>query len=478
MSRDDVIVDRRSSRGRRSAPRVPALVLACAAVVLIPTVLIALVPGLAFGARAPELHVGIETAASGIALLAAYLVVGRYQLSGSLVALALVGALALLALGNVAFSTVPAVLGSGDSALTTWGPAFARLLSAGAFVAAALVADIRLASPRRAGLAMLLGVSGAVALVALGVAAFSGGLAASFGVTGDRLADAPGLGDAPLGFVVLQAATLVLFAAAAVGFARRAARSHDELLGWIAAAMALAAVARVDYLLFPAAATDWVFAGDFARLASFLVLLAGALREIRSYQRDVSVAAVLDERRRVARELHDGLAQELAYINMQSQRLELQGGGPEVTRLVEASRRALDESRQAIEALSRRSDEPFGATVSKVAEQLAGRAGARLRLDIDSGIEVAPDVREQLLRIVREAVTNGVRHGEADEIALELSNGDGLRLCISDNGHGFDAGGAGGGFGLVSMRERVASLGGEIEVRSNPAGTRVEVTLP
>ena len=479
MPPEAVNADRRSRRAQRPLPDAPGLALAAAGVALAATVAIAAIPGLAFGFHAPALHVGLETAVAAIAVLAAYLVVGRYELSGSLVDLALIGALAFMALGSLAFSAVPAVADAGDGPLTAWGPVVVRLLSAGAFLAAAAVPDIRLASPRRAGAAMLLGVAGVLCVVAVAIALLGDHLPGSFGDLSPAGADAPSL-DGPAGLIALQATTLVLFAAAAVGFARRAVRSHDELLMWIAVAMSLAAVSRIDYLLFPAADVEWVFAGDFLRLASCLFLLAGALREIRAYQRHVAIAAVLDERRRLARELHDGLAQELAFINLQSQRLQLQGGGSETSQLVEASQRALHESRQAIEALSRRSDEPFGVTVCKVAEQLTGRAGARLRLDVDAGVDVPPDVRDELLRIVREAVTNGVRHAEADEIAVVLSNGDGrVRLCISDNGRGFDAGRDGAGFGLVSMRERAAALGGALEIRSRLGeGTEVEIVLP
>ncbi|HVE67459.1 MAG TPA: sensor histidine kinase [Solirubrobacteraceae bacterium] len=470
--------DRRARRPRRSPPGARDLVLAAAGLGVATTVAIAAVPGLAFGLHSPELRAGIETAAAGIAFLAAYLVVGRYELSGSLVDLALIGALTFLALGNLAFSTLPALLGADDGSFVAWAPVGARLLSAVAFVAAALVPDVRLARPARAGAAMLVGVALGLGVVACVTFALSGQLASSFGPLSHDLADAPRI-EGPAGFLALQAMTLLLFTVATVGFARRAARSHDELLTWIAVATALAAVARVDYLLFPAADAEWVFAGDVLRLASVLVLLVGSLREIRAYQRHVALAAVLDERRRVARELHDGLSQELAYISLQSQRLEMQGGGADATRLVDASRRALEESRQAIEALSRRADEPFGATVSKVAEQLTGRAGARLRLKLDVSVDPPPEVCDELLRILREAVTNGVRHGAADEIGVELTNGDQVRLRVTDNGAGFETDRDATGFGLVSMRERAAALGGELRVSSRPGvGTEVEVTLP
>jgi signal transduction histidine kinase len=239
-------------------------------------------------------------------------------------------------------------------------------------------------------------------------------------------------------------------------------------------------VARVDWLLFPIDARGWVQVADLMRLGFYLLLLLGALGEIRRYQRQVAIAAVLDERRRLARDLHDGLAQELTFISMQTQRLARAGSDLSVVR--EAAERALDESRAAIAALSRRSDEPLATAVAQTAEMLTARAGARLRLELDRDVELRGEARESLLRIVREAVTNGVRHGGATEVCVALREDGGLRLSVSDNGRGFETEGPKGrpdSFGLTSMQERARALGGRLVVNSTPdQGTEVEVVLP
>lgn len=180
----------------------------------------------------------------------------------------------------------------------------------------------------------------------------------------------------------------------------------------------------------------------------------------------------------MARDLHDGFAQELAFISTQSRRLK---DDPVGERVAHAAERALDESRSAIRALTRRTEDPFDSEVAEVAEQLAARAGARLRLDLQPSVMLPAEPREQLLRILREAVMNGLRHGKATQIAVELAMDGGVRLAVRDNGGGFDARGQGrtGGFGLTSMRERAADLGGTLEVFSQPGeGTVVEVVLP
>jgi len=122
------------------------------------------------------------------------------------------------------------------------------------------------------------------------------------------------------------------------------------------------------------------------------------------------------------------------------------------------------------------------AAVAQAAEEVAGRVGARIRLDLDRDVRVPTPTREALIRIVREAVSNAARHGGAEAIRIELANGDGIRLRIVDDGVGFDAESptaSGGGFGLVSMRERARAVGGEITIESGPdRGTSVEVVLP
>jgi signal transduction histidine kinase len=190
--------------------------------------------------------------------------------------------------------------------------------------------------------------------------------------------------------------------------------------------------------------------------------------------------AVADDRRRIARDLHDGLAQELAFISLESRRLAERGeevGGD----LAEAADRALKEVRNAIEHLAQMSENPLHEAVTETAAELTARCNATLEVDVDPRVELAPEPRENLLRIVREAVCNGLRHGRATKVAVKLSRGPGLQLSVADNGGGFDpaAPRRAGSFGLISMSERAHSLGGKLLLRSEPGGgTNVEVMLP
>ena len=281
----------------------------------------------------------------------------------------------------------------------------------------------------------------------------------------------------------LQIVATGLYAAAAVGFARSARRTGDELMAWLALASTLGAFARVNYFLFPSLYSDWVYTGDVFRLGFFFVLLLGACREIQGHQGDLIEAAELRERRRVARALHDGLAHELAFIVMQSRRLaHEEGDEPALHHLAAAAERALDESRDAIAALGRPVAGPLSAAVAQAAMDVAARFDVDLRLEVADSVDTDAETREGLVRIVREAVTNAARHGAARSVTVELQRDGELRLRIVDDGIGFDPAAPprpGRGFGFMSMSERAEAAGGALRVQSRPGeGTQVEVVVP
>jgi signal transduction histidine kinase len=190
---------------------------------------------------------------------------------------------------------------------------------------------------------------------------------------------------------------------------------------------------------------------------------------------------VAAERRRIARDLHDGFAQELAFIAMQGRQLAQETGEPTLVEIAEAAERALVECRRTIAGLAASADEPLHKAISSTVRRLATRAGARARFDLDPRVEVPAETRENLLRILAEAVTNAVRHGMADVIEVELSGENGTRLRIADNGVGFDPTkhGERRNFGLLNMRERAMASGANLLLRTSPGrGTEVEVVLP
>ena len=433
---------------------------------------------LQFAYESPSLHVAFETAAASIALLAAYLVLGQFRHSRELDALLLGCGLGIMGGVNLFLGALPAALGQELGTASTWMSAVGRLVATIVLVAAAWAPPIELRSPNVHRVVFLAAAN--VLFVLWLLLAFSG----------ERLPMALDPQLAPesssavrfVGHPLVHGVQLLgalLFAVAAAGFLRKPGR--DELSRWIAPACVLAAFANIQYFLFPSLYSAWFYTGDVFRLCFYLLLVAGVAREIWRYQARARQLAILEERRRIARDLHDGLAQELSFIVGAAASLRSESRtSASIATIAAAAERALDESRRAIAALTHSSEQPLDLALAQAAHEVANRVGTRLTLDLDASVHVSAATREQLVRIVREAVTNAARHGKADMVTVALTNGNGLTLRIEDDGRGFEPVAAGSdGFGLVSMKERAGALGGVLRVVSAPAdGTQVELVLP
>jgi len=272
----------------------------------------------------------------------------------------------------------------------------------------------------------------------------------------------------------------LLYGLAAIGFLNLARRRRDAFYGWLAIAGILAVVSHVNYSLFPASyAQSVLYTGDIFRFAFYVALLAGCLREIWSYWTALSEAAVLEDRRRMARDLHDGLAQELAYISRNLDSAAEDGDEDAVRRLRPAVERAQFELRSAISALAPPGRQAVGAALAQAASQTAERFRIGLDLDIVPDVRLSPTRAEALVRVACEAITNAAKHSGAARVSLRLErDGSLVRMQVADRGCGFDTSDPRGGFGLVSMRERVHSVGGELRIRSGPGrGSEVEVAV-
>jgi signal transduction histidine kinase len=198
----------------------------------------------------------------------------------------------------------------------------------------------------------------------------------------------------------------------------------------------------------------------------------------------LSRAAARAERRRIAREIHDGLAQELAFVALQTRRMARAGCDEEVLELTDAAERAVAEARALITGLRSTGEEQVeevGPAIARTARRLARRHGAKLELDVPRGIRMKRAAGTHLVRIVGEALSNSLTHGQARSVSVQLLDRNGLRLCVADDGRGFDPASEPPPkhFGLKSMRERAAEIGAELWLRSRPgAGTEIEVVLP
>ena len=230
----------------------------------------------------------------------------------------------------------------------------------------------------------------------------------------------------------------------------------------------------------------------YAACAGAVLLLAAALHRLRLAQMHARLGAVIAERTRIARELHDSLAQSLAGTKLQID--VALGTLPEESptrRHLQLARSmigaGLQEVRRSIwvlRAQAARGPEGLGAALSESLARLTSESAARLTLDIAGDPRpLAPDIERNLLRIAHEAVTNAVRHARAENISATLHFvDDGVHLRVCDDGVGFDAESMrrqGDHFGLMGMAERARALGGELHVESAAeAGTAIECRLP
>ena len=421
-------------------------------------------PSLRTTAELPELRLFFDTGIVLAAALVAVLAGIRFTLEGQRRELLLLAGFTSAAAGGFAFSVLPAFDGREVGRETSWA-ALAAGVAATALIAAAPFARGRLRS--RAGLwSALFGVSFLLTGLWLGCAALGGSL--------------PSLssGDVPMLFVWAVAAQALLSLIAVVGFGLRFRAVGEDLDRWLALAATLGLFAELHFVFTPTLSSGLVSQGDFLRLLSYGVLLAGVWRAIRFAEFGRAVA---EERARVAREIHDGLAQYLFAISTHLQMLE-QGAPQQKTlpRLKEAASAAQQEARFAVLALSSASgNAPFGAALRRYVEFLTADGALDVELEIDEGVQLAPDEQIEVFRIVQEGLANVRKHARARRAWVTIHEQDGNRVVrVRDDGAGFEEAADGAGQGLKNMQARSASIGGGFRVRSHPGfGTAVEVTL-
>jgi len=227
----------------------------------------------------------------------------------------------------------------------------------------------------------------------------------------------------------------------------------------------------------------------------FVVVLVGAIMGsawlLRSRQIRLQFAAVLSERTRVARELHDTTLQNLGGIALEFENLRsLPGTTPALQTEIDTVRRHVErcirETRQAVWDL--RSPLRVELDLATLLRQHARTLIAGHEIDFDVTVvgtptDLEPGQKEQLARIAQEAISNAVRHAHARRIRAELRYDDGVTLSIVDDGAGFELeetqGRDAAHWGLVGMYERAARIGARLLVKSAPdRGTEVRVFVP
>lgn len=465
----------RAGSAARALPPPVLLCIAAWVAGLATTALVVLAPNWLSWSRSPSTRLLLSTADVCAALLVAYLLLGRFLRLHRVRDLLLAGALAALAGANVVAELVPALApGTSADPFIDWSALLVRVTAAGLVLASVLVGADRRLTRRNRPLALVPVPAVAAALVLLWTQRRDLPAAVEIDVVRSGL---PVLDGHAL-LLAGQATGALAFTIASFAYTRQAVRRHDDLVLWAGPAFALAACARLSYAAYPSLHTEWVHAGDVLRTAGYALLMVGAAREIGAYWHGFAGAAVLEDRRRLARELHDGVLQELSYLRAAASVVVPDPAARDD--VVGACDRALDEARAAVDALGRHPDEPLALTLHRAAQQVAERYGGCVVVDLDDSIRCDQDRRHALVRITREAVGNAMRHGRARQVCVRLEQDHGTcRLFVEDDGCGFDpaASSRGAGYGLTSMRDRAQALPGTFELRSRPSrGTTVTVT--
>jgi two-component system NarL family sensor kinase len=240
------------------------------------------------------------------------------------------------------------------------------------------------------------------------------------------------------------------------------------------------------------ASPDWrsLSPEDLQLLYTIGDLLSIAVERARLFARSAQLGAV-EERNRLARELHDTIAQGLTATTLQIESADaLLDVGSNAERARESLRRALSITQSNLEEARRsvldlRAAPLEGRSLSEALKALVNEweaeTGTATRFQAVNGRRpLPPRVEVALYRICQEALTNVARHAEAERVTVRLiTTTEQVQLIVEDDGRGFDASEAVDRHGLVGMNERTRMLGGTLDLRTRPgAGTRVQVTVP
>jgi signal transduction histidine kinase len=240
---------------------------------------------------------------------------------------------------------------------------------------------------------------------------------------------------------------------------------------------------------------DQNFPQDEISLLEAIAQQIGVAVENARLYKQAEIFAISEERQRLAREIHDTLAQGLTGINIQLEAIEsaLEMDNRELAlerlnRTRNLANQSLAEARRSVWALRSKSrlEKPFSDILRDSVRNLTADTGLAITIEVQPDLPRFPEELENdLLRITQEAVMNVVKHAQANNLSLHLNYTDHqIRLSIEDDGRGFqpehieDNRFDGGGFGLISMQERITRHGGRHFIDSSPqCGTSIVVEI-
>jgi two-component system, NarL family, sensor histidine kinase DevS len=226
--------------------------------------------------------------------------------------------------------------------------------------------------------------------------------------------------------------------------------------------------------------------GTVGLVETFADQASVAIQYVRA-QTDLRRLGLMDERERIAKELHDGIIQSLFAVGMNLQSAALMSGSPEtsarVDRAVEELDRVIRDLRNYIFGLRPGilADRQLNQALEALGEEVSSTSQIPIAVEVDGALSATLSSRShEIVQLTREALSNITRHSQAKHAAVRLSRrGGNAILAIEDDGTGFDARGSSSGNGLRNMRERVVAIGGTLRISSsNGKGTKLRFTFP
>lgn len=416
----------------------------------------------------PELKLVLTTLFMLAGGLVAVLTANRFGVEGRRYDLFLFCGFFITSTSWLAFSIAPAIAHASNDRTELWAAIAGRMVGWSLVAIAPFVRGR--ARHRTFSLYNALTSCVVVLVVVWGLSRSLGGTLPSLDPATDR--------SAPISLTGALAAAALVHMLAVVGFANRFRVKGEDLDYWLSLGATLLLFSALHFIFTPLVNAGEVSQGDFLRLLAYGVLLVGVWRAIRNSEFGRAVA---EERARVAREIHDGLAQYLFAVSTHASMLEA-GADPAETlpRIKAAALAAQQEARYAILALSSASGRsPFDAALRRYVDFLTADGELEVELEIDPQIALGPDEQIELFRIVQEGLANARKHAGATRAWVTIGERVGERfVSVRDDGAGFVVEEGTAGHGLRNMRERAASIGGALTLRSVPgSGTALEVVL-
>ncbi len=209
-------------------------------------------------------------------------------------------------------------------------------------------------------------------------------------------------------------------------------------------------------------------------------------RKANRLTKEIETMAMAVERSRIVRDIHDGVGHSLTSLNIQleltAKLMPINEENGESRQALEVARKiaggALSDLRRSLKTI-KEDDINLADAVTSITERIQEQGQISFDVKIDDSF-LSAAARQNLLLIVKECLTNIQKHSAASSVQIHLASKFGkAELVVSDNGHGFSAGERADGLGIKGMNERVSSLGGTFNIKSDPGkGTRILVSLP